>query len=624
MTRKFILLYVFVLVMPCLCFAQLSEIRQLQQQLKHPKDSLDYLCKLNKIGLLIHLKNADSSFYYGIQGNALADRLNAPKEKAHAMSNIATGLLLKGLYSQSLQYFGKAYNIYQANNNKPEIAQGLMNQAITYSFIGDSAKAIRFATRANNFTHKYLMRDSAASMLMANYVELNSGLAKDSVAWYLSGAEKIAIKFNDQRTLVFIGQIRANRFIDAKQPAMALPIIMRSLAITRANNWDYHEMESLNNLGSYYLAVNKTDSALAAYLEIYKKAKANNYVYWKIDVLKDISKCYKFKNDKANEYATAQLLIVALEQDNTANNSFLGDYIQYNQTQEELKKLGLSEGLNHKKIVWLFVACGAGSLVILLLILFYWKVTAQAKKLSEQNLTITVQNEALKESDVFKGRLLSMLAHDFRSPLNSTISMVQLLRDHEAMEPEELAGLYRLIETDINEVLLTFDNILQWTHKQLTGYILQPVKVNLKESINEAFSFFHEQANARQITIVNEIDATLAPLTDQEIIRFIDRNLLHNAIKYSPIGGKITALSVVKNKEIIITIKDEGVGLTEKLLKELFTGKISEINDSAQGAGLALNICAEFIQKLGGRIWVGKSAGKGAEFSYAIPLRASE
>ncbi|GGH08698.1 sensor histidine kinase [Mucilaginibacter phyllosphaerae] len=623
MIRRYILSLLFTFLLPCVCIAQLSEIRQLQEQLKHPKDSLDYLRKLNKIGLLIHLKNADSSFYYGIQANGLADRLNDPKEKSSALSNIATGLLLKGLYSQALQYFGKAYVVCKANDFKPEMAGGLMNQSIAYSFIGDSIKVIQFAIRANHLTRAYLMHDSVASMLLANYVELNSKLAKDSVTWYLSNAEKVANRFKDKRAMVFIGQIKATRLINNNQPQQALPLIRYNLAVTRANNWDYHEMEALNILGSYYLAINKTDSALAAYKIIYNKAKANNYVYWQIDILKAISNCYKLKNDKAGEYNTAQLLIKALEQDNNANSSFLGDYIKYNQAQDELKKLSLSEMLNHKKIIWLVAACIAGSMVIILLIWFYIKVNAQAAKLTELNATITGQNQALKESDIFKSRLLSMLAHDFRSPLNSTIGMVQLLKDHETMDVDEAAGLYKLIETDINEVLLTFDNILQWTRKQLTGYTMEPVKVNLRESITEAFGFFHEQANAGQITLVNEVDARIAPFTDLEIIRFINRNLLHNAIKYSPAGGRITTVSAVTKDEIMIKIKDEGSGLSDRLLKELFTGKVSDTNDSTQGAGLALNICAEFIQKLGGRIWAGNGPAKGAEFSYTIPLTAA-
>ena len=151
--------------------AQNNELRSLQDQLKTSKDSLRSMRLMNRIGFLIHLKNADSAFYYGIRARKIADVLHNTRGQADALSNIATGLLLKGLYNQALNYFGKAYLTYKTLPDTIEMSQMLMNSAVAYSFTDDSIQSRAFAIRALN-TVKRQLADSSLSFLYTNYVEL--------------------------------------------------------------------------------------------------------------------------------------------------------------------------------------------------------------------------------------------------------------------------------------------------------------------------------------------------------------------------------------------------------------------------------------------------------------------
>ncbi|MCR8560377.1 HAMP domain-containing histidine kinase [Mucilaginibacter sp. BJC16-A38] len=594
--------------------AQQQELAKLKRDLSAAKDSLAILRLMNKVGFLIHMKSADSSFYYGVKANQLAERLHDDRGRADALSNIATGLLLKGLYSQSLNYFSEAYQVYSRVPDTIEMAQMLMNLAINYSFTSDSGRTREFAARALHMASGY-RADSALSMLYANYVEL-AGLGPDSTAIYLGRAGLIARRFKDERATLFILQERAKLLMLQKNNAAARPLIMASILMARKHDWDYHEMEGLGLLGTYYKAVGRPDSALACFLKIYRMAGVNGYVYWKIDVLKSILQVYKQQGNLQKQAATNELLIAALDKENEAGNAFLGDYIRYKQDQEKLAKLNQLEQVNRKKQFW-FIACSiTGFAATIVLLLGYSRSKKYAGVLQALNERITSQNKVLKDNDEFNSRLLSMLAHDFRAPLGQIISMISLLREDELDTPARMS-LYDNVEEDARNILVTFDNILHWVKKQLTGYKLVPEPLDLSEMIGQSAQLFHPAMAAKHITFNNLVDPLLVVNSDREIIQFINRNLIHNAIKYSPENGTITATMKTSAAEIVVCIRNEGRGMTEKQLNALFTFRQKESSD--RGAGMALTLSKEFVALLNGNIWAESKPGEGAAFYYTLP-----
>jgi K+-sensing histidine kinase KdpD len=109
-------------------------------------------------------------------------------------------------------------------------------------------------------------------------------------------------------------------------------------------------------------------------------------------------------------------------------------------------------------------------------------------------------------------------------------------------------------------------------------------------------------------------------------LQFINRNLIHNALKFSPEHGAITVSAEVGPTETIVCIRDEGKGINPEKLPQLFNFK-SELqydNDKEKGAGVALMICKDFADRMRGRIWAENGAGKGAVFCYALPKKLLE
>jgi len=612
---KLVLFIFLTFFVSCFSYGQNRELEKLKLELSMSKDSLAAMRLMNKIGFLVHMKSADSCFYYGIKANRIAERFGDTRGKADALTNIAIGLSLKGLYSQSLGYYSKAYQAYAQLPDTGEMAQMLMNSSISYSFTRDSGRTKEFARRAL-FMARRLKTDSILSMLYANFAELG-GINDDSSAIYLDKAEKIAKKIGDDRILLFIMQERAQSLLDRKDYTAAKGLIVRSLSLARKHHWDYHELEGLNLYGSYYLAVNQPDSALRCFQQIYRVARANDYLFWKIEVLKSILQVYQSKHDLIKQAETNKLLVEALDKQNDSNNSFLGDYIKYNEDESKLAVLNQLNVSNNKKQSWFIAASILGIITTLIIVWVYTRSRKQKKELHVLYEKISSQNRILLRDDEFKGRLLSMLAHDFRSPLGQTLAMISLLR-YEELDRETRLRSFDSIENDIQNILVMFDNILQWVKKQLKGYEFISEELNLFELVAVSADMFKQAVDAKKLTFNNLLDPEQTIKGDREIIQFINRNLIHNAIKYSPVNGVIAAALEMDDKEVVISVRNEGKGMTQKQIHDLFSFKRKDSSD--MGAGMALTLCKEFIILQKGRIWVESKPGKGATFYYSLPL----
>ena len=211
-----------------------------------------------------------------------------------------------------------------------------------------------------------------------------------------------------------------------------------------------------------------------------------------------------------------------------------------------------------------------------------------------------------------------MLAHDFRAPLGQTMAMISLLKDNEGPDLRTRLKFYDDVEDSIKNVLNTFDNILQWIKKQLTGY--QPVisKINLNELIEESRIFFKQSIEKRSLIFNNLLDPQLTAGGDIELLRFINRNLVHNAVKYAPENSVITASVQYKQTEVVVAMKNEGKGMTEKQISDLF--KFKEQHSGDQGAGMAMALSSEFIALMNGKIWAESTPGENTTFFYSLPV----
>jgi signal transduction histidine kinase len=136
------------------------------------------------------------------------------------------------------------------------------------------------------------------------------------------------------------------------------------------------------------------------------------------------------------------------------------------------------------------------------------------------------------------------LAHGFRSPLCSTISLARMMKNNRRITKQKLELFYDDIEQDATKMLESFDIILQWIRQQLSGYKFKAETLILWDSFLESAELFRLQVDVKRITVHNHIPEDMTVISNKEMLQFINRNLLSNAIKFSPVGGRIIVGSI--------------------------------------------------------------------------------
>ena len=241
------------------------------------------------------------------------------------------------------------------------------------------------------------------------------------------------------------------------------------------------------------------------------------------------------------------------------------------------------------------------------------------------HLTNLVEEDKLKlaETVAENSRFLSIVAHDLRSPLCTTISVFDLLKegisDYNKLEVEELIGI---ASNSAISTLSLLDNLLAWSVSQNTGKSFNPVKINLHDLVINEIESFNATTAQKQITITHSIVPNLHITADLQMTKTILRNLVSNAIKFTYTGGNISIGAKEGKKFVEIEVKDNGTGISEKTMKKLF--RIDEFHslsgtNNEQGTGLGLLFCKEFVGLHGGKIWVESELNKGSKFKFTLP-----
>jgi len=161
---------------------------------------------------------------------------------------------------------------------------------------------------------------------------------------------------------------------------------------------------------------------------------------------------------------------------------------------------------------------------------------------------------------------------------------------------------------------------LQWIKQQMSGYQFKGETLLLRGLFNESAAIFNQQIEEKNIAVINKVPEQMTILSDREMLQFVNRNLLSNAIRYSPEGGTIMITASHDNAVIIVTVADDGPGMSEATISKLFSVSNQLSVSAQQGAGIALSMCRDFIQMLGGRIWAENKKPHGSIFHYTIPV----
>ncbi len=232
--------------------------------------------------------------------------------------------------------------------------------------------------------------------------------------------------------------------------------------------------------------------------------------------------------------------------------------------------------------------------------------------------------EKLKRINTTKDKLFSIIAHDLSSPFNSILGFSKMLsEDIENLSKEEISTISKALNTTSEHAYNLLRNLLDWSRTQLNKMKANPEEINLQWITKNEIEEVQDLAKSKDIKLLCKINQDLVVVGDLRMIQSVLRNLLTNAIKFTPTGGNIN-LKVKTNKNYVeIAIIDSGIGIPPKHLKNIFridNEHSTPGTNNEKGTGLGLHLCKEFVELNGGTIRAESTSGKGSVFYFTLPL----
>jgi two-component system sensor histidine kinase/response regulator len=248
-------------------------------------------------------------------------------------------------------------------------------------------------------------------------------------------------------------------------------------------------------------------------------------------------------------------------------------------------------------------------------------VEEKAIAIEEQNRHILLQKKQLEKSDAEKNKLMSIISHDMRTPLINIQSYLQLLNENE-LDNQERVIIEQELLSATNSTMDMLANLLQWSKSQMEGPAVNLVSANLLNIIKSTLDMGKTQAGKKDIALNYKISPALTVIADVNMLQLVLRNLISNAIKFTPNGGIIDIDGQLIQQECKITVSDNGKGIDQNK-----QGKIFSVNtepgfgtNNEKGVGLGLLLCKEFTERQGGRIGFESIFGQGSSF-FVLYLR---
>lgn len=244
-----------------------------------------------------------------------------------------------------------------------------------------------------------------------------------------------------------------------------------------------------------------------------------------------------------------------------------------------------------------------------------------------QQEILRIKNKELHDTNATKDKLFSIIAHDLKNPVGSIVTLTEIMPDFIKNKDLEAANeISELIGLQAKESMSLLETLFDWAKSQTGAINYNPDFVSLNHIVENVVKSVSTSASMKNILISNSVISEIKVFADKHMLSSVFRNLLTNAIKFTHSGGNIGISAFADEKNIEVIVTDNGVGMDEKTIGQLFKIDSNLTNygtANEKGTGLGLIICKEFIEKHGGKITVSSHPGKGSRFSIILPVHSN-
>lgn len=237
---------------------------------------------------------------------------------------------------------------------------------------------------------------------------------------------------------------------------------------------------------------------------------------------------------------------------------------------------------------------------------------------------IKLKNEELLKINSEKDKFFSIIAHDLRSPFNGFLGLTQIMADELSnLTRDEIQKIAVSMLDSATNLFRLLENLLKWARMQQGLIPFNKELIDLLPMVRDCVGMLKDAAKNKEIEIEVNIPDLLKIYVDVDMLETILRNLISNAVKFTPRGGNINVTAKIsENKGVEISVADSGIGMDQAMVENLFRLDVKTNRNGTEdepSTGLGLLLCKEFIEKHGGKLWVESTEGKGSVFYFAIP-----
>lgn len=623
--------------MPLRSFTQQRKIDSLESLVKSVPVDTNKVYLLNTLVSSLREKDNNRALSYAIEAKNLAELLSHKKGLGVALENLGWILYRKGDYTKSFDFSTQALKVSEDLNDKSAIAKSLINMAAILFEQKQYEKAIENFKKAFRVSQSIGDKKTMARSMNNIGYSLLQTANYDSSLYYVSYALKIGESINDTYVVGFSNRTLSDIYLLKKDYASALKHLKRSLKISQDEANSFLRISSLHRVGKVYREMGEYDRALAYLQESIELSHQFGYKEELERTYKLISDIYRAKKDTTHAYeyqskyielhdslyAQRQSEQIALMQ------AKFDAEMKEKQIQLLTKEAQLSDEAIGSQRMWLYIYVGCLLLLIIVAIILLYANrhnTIAKKQLEDKNKEINTQALQLRNLNVTKDKLFSIISHDLRSPLASLKALMELVGTP-SLTQDEFIHYTTILKQNLDFVQADLDNLLMWSQTQMRGLQANPAPVNLKVLVEEKIALFGEAAKKKSIAIINDIDEEVIAFADKNHVGLVLRNLISNAIKFNPVGGSIHLKSRIVETYCQISVSDSGVGISSDDISKLFNAEThftTQGTNKEKGIGIGLLLTKEFVEKNNGTIAVKSELGKGTTFTFTLQAKNEE
>lgn len=544
-------------------------------------------------------------------------------EMTKALNDLATNFRRIGSLGDATQYHYRALQLADAFSDKKSYT-ARKNKTIAYNGIGNIDLTLKYYDEAKLYFKEALDIETSLDSHLGqaiNYANIGSIFSYEEKYDSAFSYYCLSMEHNKLANSVVgislchnaLGEIYEKRaMIDSARVEYQ---ISYDLLLHDADRW--HWLVSCLSLGRVEMLLGNMRKASQLLAEAYKVSIEIDAPE-QAEVACTLLSKYEQKNNndkKALDYVLKARTFSDRVKNESQNNSFLNTRVNYEREKgaKELQQLTAEKNRKERQHHFTILLISLFAILLLIIMLQFFTMLRFQRR----------RNEELKDTNETKDKLFSVISHDLKNPAIAQCNALQLLKQYgKSFNQEQLGQMYDDLHKSAVVQVDLLNNLLNWTRLQMGRMQFEPSKIDISGIITDITELLALQAKAKNIRFNKPEEKGLMIWADHNMVSVIVRNIVSNAVKFSYPDSTITFEYNTTDETIILTIRDQGIGMTEEYMRSVFSeGRVKSTKGTTgeQGSGLGLAVCFDMAKMNKGNIEADSEPGKGTTFRVTLP-----